>query len=31
VQTVPLSGEALEQLRSRAPPEQIYPDSLCAL
>jgi hypothetical protein len=31
VQTVSLSGEALEQLRSRAPPEQIYPDSLCAL
>jgi hypothetical protein len=31
VQTVSLSGEALEQLRERAQPEQIYPDSSCAL
>ncbi len=31
VRTVSLSGEALEQLRERAQPEQIYPDSRCAL
>jgi hypothetical protein len=31
VQPVSLSGEALEQLRERAQPQQIYPDSRCAL